>query len=98
MNTTNRLTRFTTLAVRAAFSALRTVSRALAAVVISLAVCAAAPASAQVTPTLLQETTDGVITIDLWSANGSDTVGVNNTYTWIVTNSSGTPLGGLILG
>jgi uncharacterized repeat protein (TIGR01451 family) len=73
-------------------------SRVLATAATSLAVCAAAPASAQVTPTLLQQTTDGVIEIALWSANESDTVGVNNTYTWIVTNSSGTTLTGVILG
>ena len=63
-----------------------------------LAVCASAPTSAQTGPTLLQQTTDGVIAIELWSANGSDTVGVNNTYTWIATNSSGTALTGVILG
>lgn len=73
-------------------------SNVLAAAALSLAVCAATPASAQVTPTLLQQTTDGVIEIALWSANGSDTVGVNNTYTWIVTNSSGTTLTGAVLG
>jgi uncharacterized repeat protein (TIGR01451 family) len=76
----------------------KTFSCVLAAAALSLAVCAAAPASAQVTPTLLQQTTDGVIAIELWSANGSDTVGVNNTYTWIATNSSGAVLNGVILG
>jgi uncharacterized repeat protein (TIGR01451 family) len=78
------------------FSARRTSSAAAAALL--SAVCAIAPASAQVGPTLLQETTDGVITIALWSANGSDSAGVNNTYTWIATNSSATTLTGVILG
>jgi uncharacterized repeat protein (TIGR01451 family) len=69
------------------------------AAAISLAICAATPASAQVTPTLLQQTTDGVITIALWSANGADAAGVNNTYTWIATNNSATAtLTGVILG
>src|SRR4029077_14091051 len=64
----------------------------LAAAAISLAVCAATPASAQTGPTLLQERTsaDGLLTLSLWSANGSDTVGVNDTYTWIATNNSAT--------
>jgi uncharacterized repeat protein (TIGR01451 family) len=72
--------------------------RSVTAVATLFAACAITPASAQLTPTLIQQTTDGVITIELWSANGSDTVGVNNTYTWIVTNSGGTPLSGVILG
>jgi uncharacterized repeat protein (TIGR01451 family) len=70
----------------------KTFSCVLAAAAISLAVCAATPTSAQTGPTLLQErtSTDGLLTLSLWSANGSDTVGVNNTYTWIATNNSAT--------
>jgi uncharacterized repeat protein (TIGR01451 family) len=63
--------------------------------------CALAPASAQVGPTLLQEKTspDGLLTLTLWSANGSDAAGVNNSYTWIATNNSATvTLTGVILG
>jgi hypothetical protein len=76
----------------------KTFSNILVAAAALFAVCAATPASAQTGPTLLQQTTDGVIEIALWSANGSDTVGVNNTYTWIATNASGTALTGVILG
>jgi uncharacterized repeat protein (TIGR01451 family) len=79
----------------------KTFSCVLAAAALSLAVCAATPASAQTGPTLLQERTsaDGLLTLSLWSANGSDAVGVNNTYTWIATNNSATStLTGVILG
>jgi uncharacterized repeat protein (TIGR01451 family) len=72
-----------------------------AAAAISLAVCIATPAGAQTGPTLLQEKTsaDGLLTLGLWSSNGSDAVGVNNTYTWIATNNSATAtLTGVILG
>jgi uncharacterized repeat protein (TIGR01451 family) len=78
-----------------------TFSRTLAAAAMSLAVCAATPASAQTGPTLLQEKTspDGLLTLTLWSANASDAAGVNNTYTWIVLNNSATvALTGVILG
>jgi uncharacterized repeat protein (TIGR01451 family) len=73
----------------------------LIAVVTVLALFAVAPASAQTGPTLLQEKTspDGLVTLTLWSANGSDAVGVNNTYTWIaINNSATTALNGVILG
>ena len=61
--------------------------RIIAAITMSLALLAVTPASAQ---TLLQEKSDGPLTLSLWSANGSDAVGVNNTYTWIATNTSPT--------
>jgi len=70
------------------------------ATLIALAALFAIPASAQVGLTLLQEKTspDGLLTLALWSA-GSDTVGVNNTYSWIATNNSPTvTLTGVILG
>ena len=87
------------LAIGAALSASTTFLRAMAAAAALLAVCAATPASAQAGPTLLQQTTDGVITIALWSADGADAAGVNNTYTWIATNNSATAaLTGVILG
>ena len=57
-----------------------------------LAICAAAPASAQPAPTLVQQVTspDGFLTLSLFSANASDAVNVNHTYTWVVTNNSPT--------
>jgi len=76
-------------------------SRALTAAAAALAICAAAPASAQTSPTLLQQNTspDGLLALSLWSANASDAVNVNNTYTWIATNNSATTtLTGVILG
>ncbi|HET7764104.1 MAG TPA: DUF11 domain-containing protein [Burkholderiales bacterium] len=75
-----------------------TFSGALAAAAAVLALCSAAPANAQ---TLLQEKTspDGLLSLSLWSSNGSDAVGVNNTYTWVATNNSATAtLTGVILG
>ena len=51
--------------------------------------------------TLLQTATsvDGLLTLSLSSANPSDAVNVNNTYTWTATNNSGTvTLTGVILG
>jgi uncharacterized repeat protein (TIGR01451 family) len=76
-------------------------SKMLLAISFALAAAAATPASAQAGPTLLQEKTspDGLLTLTLWSANGSDTAGVDNTYTWIATNGSTTvTLTGVILG
>jgi uncharacterized repeat protein (TIGR01451 family) len=76
-----------------------TFARAIAAAV--LAACAAAPAAAQTGPILLQQQTssDGLLTLSLYSANPSDAVGVNNTYTWVATNNSGTSsLTGVVLG
>jgi uncharacterized repeat protein (TIGR01451 family) len=81
--------------VRSAFIAIG------AAFAIGGAATASAPASAQVTPTLLQQKTssDGLLTLALWSANPSDAVGVNNTYTWVATNNSpSVTLTGVILG
>ena len=67
--------------------------RIIAAIAAGLA---SGAASAQ---TLLQEKTDGPLTLSLWSTNGLDAVGVNNTYTWIATNNSATStLTGVILG
>lgn len=67
---------------------------------LALVLSAMTPASAQTGPTLLQEKTspDGVLTLSLWSANGSDAVGVNNSYTWIAVNNSPVTLTGVILG
>lgn len=76
-------------------------SGVLSAAATAFALCSVTPANAQVGPTLLQEQTsaDGLLTLSLWSANGSDAVGVNNTYTWIATNNSATStLTGVILG
>ena len=75
--------------------------RIIAAIVTGLwaALFATAPANAQTGPTLLQEKSDGPLTLSLWSASGSDVVGVNNTYTWIATNTSpSSTLTGVILG
>ena len=72
---------------------------AFAASAALLAMSAATPASAQTGPTLLQEKSDGPLTLSLWSANGSDAVGVNNTYTWTAINNSSTiTCTGVILG
>jgi uncharacterized repeat protein (TIGR01451 family) len=93
-------TRLPSVPVRAAFPALRSFLRATAAAAAFLAMCGATPVNAQV-PTLLQEATspDGLLTLALWSTNGSDAVGVNNTYTWIAINNSTTAtLTGVILG
>jgi uncharacterized repeat protein (TIGR01451 family) len=79
----------------------KTFSCVLAAAAMSLVVLGATPANAQTGPALLQEKTsaDGLLTLSLWSANGADAVGVNNTYTWIATNNSPTAtLTGVILG
>jgi uncharacterized repeat protein (TIGR01451 family) len=76
-----------------------TFARAMAATVI--AVCVTAPAVAQTGPTLLQQQTspDGLLTLSLYAANPSDAVGVNDTYTWVATNNSGTfTLTGVVLG
>ena len=76
-------------------------SRALSAAAAVLAICAAAPASAQTSPTLLQQHTspDGLLTLSLLSANPSDAVNVNNTYTWVATNNSpSVTLSGVVLG
>ena len=53
------------------------------AALILFTMCAAAPAGAQTTPTLLQQATsaDGLLRLSLWSANPADAVDVNNTYT-----------------
>lgn len=62
------------------------------------AVCIATTASAQ---TLLQQktTADGLLTLSMYSANAADAAGVNNTYTWVATNNSGTfTLTGVVLG
>lgn len=79
------------------FPKIRKFSCAMAATIL-FAVCIATPASAQ---TVLQTSTssDGLLTVTLSSSNPSDAVGVNNTYTWKVTNNSSTiNLNGVILG
>src|SRR5262249_20211175 len=51
--------------------------------------------------TLLQSATssDGLLTLELWSTNPSDAAGVNNMYTWTaINNSTTTSLTGVILG
>src|SRR5215470_5680907 len=75
--------------------------RALAAMGALFVSSVVAPASAQTGPTLLQQkaSPDGLLTLSLWSANASDAVGVNNTYTWVAANNSATvALTGVILG
>ena len=81
------------------FSA-KAVSAAIAATAAFFAVCGAAPASAQVTPTVLQTATsaDGLLTLVLSSTNPSDAVGVDNTYTWTAINNSNITLTGVVLG
>src|SRR5215467_13862348 len=77
------------------------VKRAVAAMAALFVFSIVAPASAQTGPTLLQQKTspDGLLTLSLWSANASDAVDVDNTYTWAATNNSGTvALTGVILG
>ena len=78
----------------------KTVSAAIAATAAFFAVCGAAPASAQVTPTVLQTATsaDGLLTLVLSSTNPSDAVGVDNTYTWTAINNSNITLTGVVLG
>ena len=84
---------------------MRTIGKSLvklAAAMAALAVaCIAATASAPTAPTLRQQKTssDGLLTLSLYSANPSDAVNVNNTYTWVATNNSGTAtLTGVVLG
>ena len=76
-------------------------SSAVAVSVAAAAICASMPADAQTGPTLVQQVTspDGLLTLSLWSANASDAVNVNNTYTWVATNNSPSiTLSGVILG
>ena len=69
------------------------------AAIVAFGLFVVTPARSQTGPTLLQEKSDGPLTLSLWSSNGSDAVGVNNTYTWIATNTSPTStLTGVILG
>ena len=57
------------------------------------------PALAQTTPTVLRTVTSPIgLTITLSSANPSDAVGVNHTYTWTAINNSPITLQGVILG
>ena len=77
------------------------ISASLAAAVAWFAVCPPTPARAQAAPTVLQTATspDGLLTLVLSSTNPSDTVGVNNTYTWTAVNNSPTiTLTGVTLG
>jgi uncharacterized repeat protein (TIGR01451 family) len=79
----------------------RIFSHSIAAAAVLLAVCAAAPATAQPAGQVLQSTTssDGLLTLALSSTNASDTAGVNNTYTWTAINNSTTiTLTGVTLG
>lgn len=77
-------------------------SKSLSTFALSLlfAVCPANPGFAQTGPTVLQTATspDGLLTLVLSAANPSDTVGVNNTYTWTAVNSGTVTLTGVVLG
>ncbi len=55
---------------------------------IGLMFALAGAANAQMTLLQSKISKDGLITLELSSANPSDAAGVNNTYTWIVTNNS----------
>lgn len=72
------------------------------AAAILFAVCIATPARAQVNATVLPATvtsSDGLLTLELSSANPSSAVDVDNTFTWTATNNSSTiTLTGVILG
>lgn len=72
-------------------------SGAMAAVIL-FAVCIAAPARAQVAPTVLATQSNGPLTMTLSSSNPSGAADVNNTYTWTVTNTSIFNITGIILG
>jgi uncharacterized repeat protein (TIGR01451 family) len=81
------------------FSKITTFSAAMAAALM-FSICMATPARAQA-PTVFGTTTsdDGLLTLVLSSANPSDAVGVNNTYTWTAINNSPTiALSGVTLG
>lgn len=77
----------------------RTFPTAIVAAAALFALSTVTPARAQ-TATLLQSATspDGVLTLTLSSANPSDAVGINNTYTWTATNSGAVTLTGVVLG
>jgi uncharacterized repeat protein (TIGR01451 family) len=77
-----------------------TVVARVAVIAFLLGLTIAAPSTASAA-TVLQTSTssDGLLTLELSSANPSDAVDVNNTYTWTVTNNSSTiTLTGVILG
>ena len=77
----------------------RLFSAAVAAAAALFSICAAAPASAQLATTESATSTDGLLTLVLSSANGSDATGVSNTYTWTARNNSTTvTLTGVTLG
>ena len=73
---------------------------AMAAAAALFALCCAAPASAQVTPTVLETaiSKSGLLTLVLSSSNPTDAVGIDNTYTWTASNISSVTLTGVVLG
>ncbi len=73
-------------------------SRAKAVAAMSLALCVATTAAAQLTVLQTKTSPDGLLTLQMASANASDAAGVDNTYVWTVTNNSSTTLTGVALG